>query len=30
MAVSYFGILLLMRTDELKGFTGPLMARIRR
>ncbi|MFT2817414.1 murein biosynthesis integral membrane protein MurJ [Leifsonia sp. A12D58] len=30
MAVLYFGLLVLMRTDELKGFTGPLLARIRR
>ena len=30
MAVTYFGMLMLMRTSELKGFTEPLLARIRR
>lgn len=29
MAVAYFGILMVMRTSELKAFTGPLLARLR-
>ena len=30
MSITYFGLLLLMRSDELRGFLEPLRARIRR